>query len=591
MTTIQTTPASYDFDDLMQSLKVFMQSQTEFKDYNFEGSGIRELMRLLAYDAQQRALQNQFAFSELNLDSAQLRQNVVTHAANLGYFSRGNTAASVPADIVVTPKDNPDEGTQLILRKDVRFFANRDGGAVFFSPDKEYVTTLVDGVYTFSNVRLVQGTWNFTSFLSSADDAVEAFVISDRNIDVDTMLVQVRENETTSAYTIFNKFKTAYDLGSTQTTYFVKENRDGLFEIEFGDGKVARKLSFGNVIIVEYLSTLGAVGNGIGILTPANGIGNYFDIQVDLKGEKSFGGSDFEDINTIKKAAPTSYAAQGNAVTAGDYAAIVKEIMPSAKSIIAWGGENNKPLKIGYTFVSVVLENGGVLSGPQKTSLKNDLEKYNVGPIDVIVVDPEYVYLVVDTTIGYNPRETALAEVPFTSKVTDFIKRFSKSKLEAFDAYFNKSKLIEFINRIDRSIKGNKTTVQYEKRFLPAINFVGTYSFDFDRSLMSGTLLIENFIVTDTDSTNFVYFINDVNGILKLQKRNTETDNVVFIKDIGQIDYENGRVDIVGFTPITILNGYVRLRVRPQGDESLQVFGKDIPTIETVNVKLEAAYA
>ncbi len=210
MTTINTTPASYDFEDLMNSFTVFMKSQSEFKDYNFEGSALKELFRLLSYNTQTIALQNQFAFSELNLDSAQLRQNVVSVAANFGYFSRGRTASRVLTDIVVTPKDSPALGDSLTMPKTTRFFANRDGAAVFFSPETEFSATVGDdGVFLFESVPLVQGTWNFTSFLSSSNDAVEAFVIPDKNVDVNTIRVQVRDTETSSSYSVYNKFKSS----------------------------------------------------------------------------------------------------------------------------------------------------------------------------------------------------------------------------------------------------------------------------------------------------------------------------------------------------------------------------------------------
>lgn len=582
-----TTANSYDFDDLLQSMVVFMKSQDEFKDYNFEGAGIRQIMRMLAYDTEQRALQNQFGINELNLDTAQLRQNVVSQAANLGYFSKGKKAATILVDVTVTPKDNPAPGSTLVLDKNVRFFANRDGGAIYFTPDQEYSTTIENGLFVFTDVKLLQGTWSYVSFLSSADDAVEQFVIPDPKVDVDTLTIQVRKSETSSEYETYTKFRSAYDLGANKNVFFVKENRDGLFEIEFGDGKVASKLSFGNVILVEYLSTKGEGGNDVASLTPATGVDRYFDIVIDTKNELSYGGTAAESVSVIKKAAPLSFAAQGNAVTDGDYGAVARELFPSAKSVIAWGGENNNPPKQGYTFVAVSLVSGQPLTLQQKVDIKDELEKYNVGSIDVIVVDPEYVYLVIDTVVAYAPKETVIAAVPFKSKIDDYIKRFSTQKLEQFGSYFNKSQLVSFINVIDKAVKGNKTTVKYEKRFVPTLNFLGTYSFEFMRTLMPGSVYIDQFTVADTDFEGYTYYINDVNGVLKLSKSNDS--NVVVLQDIGQVNYETGKIDLIGFTPISIKNGYARLRVRPAGDESIQSSGSNILIIQEVNTLLEAS--
>lgn len=576
------TPSSYDFDDNLQGLITFMRSQPEFSDFNFDGSGLRALMRLLAYDAQQSAFRNQFTYNELSLGTAQLRENIVGLAADTGYFSRGRASATAVSTVVVTPKDSPT--ATLTMTKETRFFANRDGVILYFVPDQNYVAPLVDGVYTFTDIKLIQGVWTYASFASQSDNAVEQFVIADEGVDTDTLTVQVRNNDTSLGYEVYTKFQTAYDLGPSSRVYFLKENRDGLFEMEFGDGKVAKQLSYGNIILVEYLSTDGATGNGVNKLTPATGIGGYFDIKVTVK-DQAFGGAEKEDVASIRKNAPLSFAEQGSAVAPGDYVSITKKVFPEADSVIAWGGENNNPIQIGYVFLAVSLGNGQPLTSIQKETIKNLVEQFNVGSIDVIVVDPEYVFLIVDTTVSYNPRKTVLNEQSFVGKIEDYIRKFSSEKLEEFGVYFNKSKLVEYINKIDTAVSGNDTVVKYQKRFWPALNFSGTYSFDFARTILPGSVIVENFIVSDTDSAGFTYFIKDNGlGALELAKRAAETGNVVTLRTIGQVDYSTGKIDLVAFRPIAILNGFVSLIVKPVGDESLQGFGKDILRIDSINV-------
>lgn len=580
---------SYDYGDLLVGYTTFLKSQDTFKDYNFEGSGLKEILRLLAYDTQQRAFQNNFTSNELNLGTSSIRENAVSLAANLGYISTGKSSARMTVDILVTPKDIPESNT-LTLKKDVKFFSNKNGQVIFFSVDKEYTSTLNGGVFRFTNVTLVQGVWSYAAFKVSSNSVVESFVIPNKGVDVAKTTVQVRENENSSSYVVHTRYQNAYDLGKDANIFFTRENRSGLFELEFGDGKFARKLSYGNFILVEYLVTEGSKGNEISVVTAAGGIDNYFDIQITTT-QKSYLGSDEESIETIRRSAPLSFANQGNAVTVKDYEGITRDLFSGISDVVAWGGEDNIPIRTGTVFVAVVYPNQDGLTLTQKNDIQNTLKKYNIGTILVSVVDAKYTFLNIETTIRFNPNQTLLLDDNVQSKAKDFLTSYSKDVLEHFKVFFDKSKLVEFINNIDPSIRGNVTSVTYEKRFVPTVNFPGTYNFIFQTGIKPGSVSITGFWMDSPEPFGTVSFsIEDQDGVLYLYKKNISTGLSTKVSSTGSVNYTSGSLDVIGFSPSTTLS-YVAIKASPaSSDESIQSFGQEIFKINGINVTTEKVY-
>lgn len=580
---------SYDYADLMLGYATFLKSQEVFKDYNFDGSGIRELLRLLAYDTQQRAFQNNFSSNELNLGTASIRENVVSLASNYGYVSTGKTSAKMTVNIVVTPKDTPETNT-LTLKKDVKFFSNKNNTILFFSPDKEYTATLTDGKFEFADVTLLQGSWAYAAFDVTGNNVVESFVLPNKNVDITKTTVQVRANEGASTYEVFTRYSNGFDLGKNAKIFFTRENRKGFFEIEFGDNKFAAKLQYGNFVLVEYLVTDGLDGNEISAVTPAGGIDNYFDIQVNTI-QKSYLGADSESIEVIRRSAPLSFAHQGSAVAVRNYEGLTRDLFPGIKDVVAWGGEDNIPIRTGTVFVAGVYANQDGLTPTQKSDIANELKKYNVGTIDVSVVDAQYTYLNLKTLVRFNPKQTLLLSSNIQTKTTDLLRVYSQASLEKFRAFFDKSKLSEFINHIDSSIRGNVTTVAFEKRFVPTVNFSGTYTFKFQTGIKENTVEIKGFWVDSQDLFGTVVFsMKDLNGKLVLYKTYVETGIQTKVTDIGNVNYASGVIDIIGFRPNAI-SSFVSVNVSPAGvDESANTIGQEIFKIGNIEVSTEKVY-
>lgn len=581
--------SSNDFNDIMDSLVLFMKSQEEFKDMNFDGAAIRELLRVLAYNSQHQAFQNNFVYNELQIDSAQLRPNVTSIASKLGYLPSSKRAARARVSLVVTPTDPDTADSTLTVNRDHQFYANKDGQTFILSPDSEYIANLVNGAYTFPNITLLQGTWTINGFLVKTQFGTESFVIPNAGADTNTMDVAVRASETSADQVIYKRFDTAYDLGKDAELYFLKENRNGLFEFKFGDDKFAKSVKYGNVITIRYLITDGEIGNNLSLITPASSIGGFYDIKLTNITERTYGGASEEDIESIRTLAPISFTTSGNAVTPGDYLTLTKKLFPESSDVISWGGEDNVPPRYGYVFLSVIPKNSDFLSPSQKDDLVAVLKKYNVGSITPIVVDPIYTYVLVNSKIKYVPETIRISDVVLKQKISDYCGLFSKDKMEKFGGSLDMSRFSEFINNIDSSIVGNYTTLTYEKRFVPTLETPGSYVIDFSHKLTPGSVSITGFTIVDVGYEGSVYsIVDDKNGKLSLI-RNFNNIKTTIYSDLGDINYDTGVIVIHSFNPKTIINGtYVSCNTYAsvEDDQSLIGVRNSILKIKETNIEL-----
>ena len=592
MTTTNTLQSfiSNDFSDIMDSLVLFLSNQSEFKDYNFDGSAMRELMRVLAFNSQQQAFQNNFVFNELMLDSAQLRPNVSSLASMIGYTASSPLAAQMKFTIIVTPPDLTTAPTSLLLSRDAQFYGTKDGRSYNMSPATDYTSPLTNGTYTFTNVVLLQGIWAINAFTVQTNFGNDSYVIPNKNIDVTTLQVNVRSSSTSSNQVVFNQFKTAYDLGSSSNLFFIRETQNGLYGFKFGDGRFATKLDYGNIITIRYLVTQGLDGNDLLNVSPSTSIGGYYNIAMTPIDTRSFGGADEEDIESIRQLAPLTFAASGNAVTNGDYVALTKKLFPVAGDIISWGGEKNNPPKQGYVFIAVKPVSGDVLTPSQKSDLVTILQKYNVGSITPIITDPIYTYVNLATTVKYKPSLLNISTIGLQQKITDYCNIFSSQNMEKFGGALDMSVLSQFINVIDPSVAGNSTHASYEKRFVPNLNSSGSYTLNFEHVVSQGTVYIDGFTISDINSAGFTYYMaDDVNGLLNLYK--TDGTNITTIyTGMGTIDYPTGNMSINGFRPKTLTNGlYTRVRCKSLLlDQSIVTTKNDILKVNEVTVTLVA---
>ncbi len=590
MATRMTT--SFDFDDLVSSLQIFMRNSDQFRDVNWDGSAAKALLRVLAYNTQLQQTSNGFLFNELSLDSASIRRNVASLASStLGYTPKGKRASSYYADILVTPNttDILQMPAKIILDRKAKFFAAKDSVALNFSVDTEYEAALDPDLkkYIFKNVKLVQGEWVQNSFVVQTDNGVESYVLPNDNVDTNFMRVGVLSSDKSTDIVNYSKFNTVFDLSPTANIYFLTLDRFERPKLEFGDDRLAKRLKYGNIILVDSLITDGDLGNNVKDVQAIGSIGGYFNIEINPYQVYSQGGSDEEDIETIRKIAPMSFAAQGSAVSSSDFVAITKELYADAGSVVAWGGEDNDPPKYGYEMIAVKPKSGDTLNSVQKLALTNILAERCVGSISPIVVDPDYTYLNIDTDVLYSSGNTVLSEQSIKVKIKQAIQVYSQDQLEFFGSDFIYTKLVKYIDSVDTSVLGNVTSVSYSKKFSPVLNVASNYMFNFHSKLKAGTITFVNFKVLDS-SIGWDYSLFDNNGLIYLKKTNPANvlDIFVFPNAVGSVVYDTGVITLNKFNPIAILGteGVVIQATPDSNDPSLFSSRNQLLKVDKINV-------
>lgn len=579
---------SYDTDFLRESFISFIQQKEEFKNFNFDGSALKELVRLLAYDSQQSALQANFLANELNLDSADILNNVISQASKLGYTPRSATAARIVVDIVVkAPESNQPQSIKL-LRSHRFITRNTDNKIITFSPLFDSVANYdpTNNQYKFSAVTLIQGEWQYKSYMVTAAYAVEDFGIPHDNIDTSSLEVVVRDSVESSQYTIYKQYEWVHDVGVDQPTYFLTCQRDGLYHVEFGDGVLSKRLVRNNVVVMSYVTTLGDDGNNLSNLTAATPINGFTDITV-IFDAPSFGGSARESKESIKLMAPRHVASQGSCVSDTDYEYAVANILPTAKSIRAWGGEKNVPPTYGYTYIAVKTDED-YLGDEVKSFVVEQLGKRNVGSITPVVVDPDYTYFDVRIKASVHSNSTVLSSSEMKIKISDAVKQYSVNSIEYFGKSYDNSNIAPVVKACDSAIYAVSTTYNVSKIFFPVVNFNGSYNVYFNTSIAKGGVTISGFTVSDSLQFTHTYKVTDVDGVLVLS-RDGEYPAVIN-RNVGYVDYEQGVVSLVGFPPnlSTSADGRVTCNAIPSDmNVIIEPTNNSIHTISAVEVDIK----
>jgi len=578
--------SNFDYDAVHTGLLRYLRTHEDWKDYNLNSGGMSSIIKVLAYHATQKAIETNITFNELHLDSAQLYDNVCSDASLLSYVPGSKTGSSVTCGITVIPSDPTTADATIILSKYAKFVGVMNNISYIFTPDETYTSTfnVQSGQYAFENVVLIQGIRTISTF-EYAGTAVDSFSIPNANIDINTLNVAIQKSEYSLNQDQFEQFYSPHQLDSSANLYYIQKNRFGFYEIEFGDNQISIKPNDGNIVICDYIVTDGIDANGVNAISSTESIGGYSNISVSLDAPAS-GGSDFESIESIKLMAPKTFSTQGNAVTANDYQTITKRLYSSAEDVIAWGGEQNDPKMVGYVMISIKPSGADTLTTTQKESVINRLERYNVGSITPKIVDPGYYYLRVNTDIKFDPSLTSIKETLLKVKIKDYITTYSNKQLGKFSTQFICSTLVEYINKIDKSIVGNTTSVSFEKRVVPNVNKINNLEIKFHHIIEPGTVKISGFTVANTEIVNPTYTIYDESGFLTM-KIVTIEGNTSTITKVGTVDYTTGIITINNFIPTTIVGDYMIITA-DSGSHNMDVFPgqSEIITVNTDNINV-----
>lgn len=484
-TSIQVT--DLDFQEIKSGLKSFLESQSEFTDYDFTGSGLNVLLDILAYNTHYNAYYLNMVANESFMDTAVTRNSVVSHAKKYGYTPRSATAPTATISIQITPTVSNTSGT-FTIPKYTRFVTYIDGKVYNFTNMQDYTASKSGGVFTFNNVKIKEGeavSYSYSVNLTTNPNLV--FTIPEPKIDTSTLSVSVRETSVSSNVTVYTLSTDVLTLKSDSEVYFLQEGQDGNYQIYFGDNVISKKLSNGNIIELVYLKTNGEDSNKANTFTLTTALSGVLSSVVTPVSAAS-AGHVRETIQEIKFGAPLNLLSQNRAVTKNDYIKLIQQKYPSFEAVNVWGGEENDPPIYGKIFISAKPKLGFEITDTEKEYVKEVILK----PISMLTVTPEiidvdYNYLIVTSEVYYDKAKTNLSDSEFISGIKSIIQTYCQTNLNEFNAYFNYSGLENAVTNYSKAIVSNEIEFFVGKRFRPDLTKPNTYTLEYGFELTRGT--------------------------------------------------------------------------------------------------------
>ena len=556
-----------DFDQIKNNLKTFLKQQTKFQDYDFEGAGLNILLDVLAYNTHYNAYYLNMVANESFLDTAILRDSVVSHAKMLNYIPYSYTAPIATINITIDSGTTTPE--EVTIPKGYIFLSNPiDGTSYGFVTLNQYTATKSGTSIFFENVEIYEGqlvTFNYT--YTEIDNPKGIFIINDTNIDTESISITVQPNSANTASSIYSKVDDVLEVTSDSEVFFLQEGRNGNYEVYFGDDVVGKKLSDGSIVSIQYLITKGDVADGADAFIGTNNIGTYSTFTIDVV-DVAAGGSINESVDSIKFSAAAQYATQNRLVTVKDYESYIKSKYPSVDSLSVWGGEDNIPKVFGKVYIALKPKTNYFISETEKQRIIDDI----ISPKAIVSVqaeirDPQFLYILLENVVQYNTKKTALDEQTIKNNIKQAILLYKTTNLDKFNSTFIQSKLQEIVDATNgNSIVGSEMSVRVQKRFEPKLNESASYTVEYNVPLFRGT--------TTNKLTSTPFTVNDITGISR----------VAFFEETPQ--------SFTGISEVQVINsgsGYVtQPTVTISGDgtgataEAVIVNGK-IQTIDIVN--------
>jgi hypothetical protein len=583
--------SDFDFDDIKTNLKTFLRSQSEFQDYDFEGSGFAILLDILAYNTHYLGFNANMLANEMYLDSADIRKNIISLAKMLGYTPSSVRAPTASIDILV----GDGSGSSITMTKGTAFTTTIDGTTYQFINNADVVTTPVNGVYRFSNVTIYEGTLVTFRYTADTTDTDQRFIIPSSLVDTSTLIVKVQNSSTdttTNTYTLATGLAT---VQSTSKVYFLQEVEDGKFEVYFGDNVIGSSLSNGNIVILEYIVTNVEAANGASTFTASTTIGGFSNLTITTNSNAQ-GGTPAETKESVRFNAPLQYSAQNRAVTTSDYESLVQSIYPNALSISAWGGEDDETPVYGTVKIAIKAASGSTLTTATKQSIVTQLKKYNVASVTPVIVDPETTSILLTSTVKYDEKLTTKTATTLKSDIVSILTNYNTATLQKFDGVFRYSKVTSLIDNTDTSIVSNITTVKVRKNFTPILNTSSRYDIYFRNSLynpVSGYNSVNGGILESTgfkisgDSTNIFYLDDDGAGNIR-RYRLVGSVRTYVNNTQGTINYTTGQIILTSLNISSIENirgsasTVIELTVTPKSNDIVPVRDQ-ILEIDTAN--------
>ena len=569
--------SNLDFDQVKTTLKEYLQTNANFTDYDFEGSNLSTILDVLAYNTYITSYNANMVTNEVFIDSATLRENVVSLARNIGYTPRSRTAARATVSFSVDLTSVIPTPSSLTLKKGpIASTTTSFGNSSFvFSILEDITVPVYNGVASFNNINIYEGTLLSKDFTFSSNDPNQKFTLPNSGIDTNLITVTVKSNQNSTTGTKYAYQDSLFNLTKDSNVYFLQEISDERYEIFFGDGIFGKSLTGGNFVTIDYIVSNGDSANGISgfafsgkLVYNRNGLDYSVTSGISLltTGLSSSGGENIESVESVKKFAPRIYASQNRALTASDYETLIpSRIYPETESISVFGGEELVPPQYGKVFISIKPRTGDFLPNLIKENIKTKLKKYAVAGIIPEILDLKYLYLEVDSKIYYNTNLAPNAAAVSTLAIQNCTKYGESTELNRYGARFKYSKFLKVIDDSADAITSNITTIQMRRDLRVLVNAFAEYQIGFGNEFH-----IKSMDGYNIKSTAFKVsgFANDV-YLSDVPNTNKETGSLFFFtlpspnstsptiikRNVGNVNYKKG---IVTINPVNVLSGKIK---------------------------------
>tara|TARA_E500000318_G_scaffold4934_2_gene5044 strand:- start:19959 stop:21776 length:1818 start_codon:yes stop_codon:yes gene_type:complete len=554
-----------DFTGIKNNLKTYLQSQDEFRDYNFEASGISTLLDILSYNTYYNAFYLNMSLQEAFITTAQKRNSVVKAASALNYTPRSTTSASISGTVALTVSGSP---ATVTIPAYTEFTGSIEGIAYTFLNTSAVVVSESSGVYN-SAITLKEGAFVTNRYTVNVLNTDQRFLIPNLLVDTSTLTVQVINSSTDSTTRTFTSAENVVTVDGTSQVYFLREVEDGQFEVKFGDDVIGKKLDNGNIVLFSYLISSGTNGNDVTALTYSGSISGVTGATF-TKTAPSSGGASRQSISSIKFSAPKSYESQNRVVTIEDYKGLLLS-QPNISGVSVWGGEDNDPPSYGKVYISVIPTTGTVLTATEKNNLINSVIKpKRVLTVSTEIVDPDYIYLQIVASVKYDATLTTKTSGDIQALATTTIKNYNTTDINQFLEYFRYSKLSRLIDLSDESILNNSLSTTMRKEVAVQLGTPAKYDIKFsnaiddttDGRISSHAFSTGNQVASNSFSTGGFSncFLDDNNGIIRIYRLDG-VDKVSVNLNAGTINYSTGLITLTDFNPTAFADGGSTLKI------------------------------
>ena len=546
-----------DYSSIKANLIAFLKSQSEFTNFDFAGSGLDVIMDLLSYNTYYNSFYLNMLANEMFLDTAELRNSVVQKAKQIGYTPRSVQGTKAVVSLEIVPNDN---ATTMIVEKDKRFASTINDQKYIFTTANSYPGILdATGKFTINDVQLNQGIRIIHKYKVDYDNKEQQFILPNTNTDITTLSVVVKSSPTSTETHTYQKISDTVKVTPTSNVYFIYESFENKFEVQFGDNKVGYRPADGSQVILAANISDGAATNKAAIFRAIDPVGGYSNVSISTT-TIGYGGAGRESIAEIKYNAPKLYETQNRCVTLNDYKRIVEQEWVNAESVTCWGGEQNDPPRYGKAYIAVKPKSGLFLTTKDKEVIKKEiLATKNMVSVTPEIVAPDYLYIAITANVRYDPNKTIQSPQEIGERIVSTCIDYNTQELGKFDLRFRYSRLTTLIDNSDPAVLNNQTTVLLFKRLAVELGQAFNYSQNFSNQIKfpykgyKGALRSSKFEYVN-ENTNVLEqntLLNDSDGIIMVVKE--EAGAVAIVNsNVGTIDYENGKMTLVGFIPHSV---------------------------------------